>query len=166
MRKNTKTILTRDLNTKSTVRIDELDLKIISLLVSGRDNKQISKDLKVPLSTIQRRTRMILAKDIVKSKIEPNYKKLGYNKGMIHVSVKGHDVSLAAQKLAEIDGIVSVAVHLGTSDIVAEFVYGDSTDVLETISKIWNIEGTDRVTWSQEVYAVPVHNRNIISMLP
>jgi DNA-binding Lrp family transcriptional regulator len=166
LRKNTKTILAHDLNTKSTVRIDELDLKIISLLVSGRDNKQISKELKVPLSTIQRRTRMIIAKDIVRSKIEPNYKKLGYNKGMIHVSVKGHDVSLAAQKLAEIDGIVSVAVHLGTSDIVAEFVYGDSTDVLETISKIWKIEGTDRVTWSQEVYAVPVHNRNIISMLP
>jgi Lrp/AsnC family transcriptional regulator for asnA, asnC and gidA len=166
LRKNTKTILTRDLNNKSLVRIDELDLKIISLLVSGRDNKQISKELKVPLSTVQRRTRMILAKDIVKNKIEPNYKKLGYNKGMIHASVKSSDVSLAAQKLAEIDGIISVAVHLGTSDIVAEFVYGDSTDVLETISKIWNIEGIDRVTWSQEVYAVPVHNKNVISALP
>ncbi|WP_227717463.1 Lrp/AsnC family transcriptional regulator [Nitrososphaera viennensis] len=148
------------------VRIDELDLKIISLLVSGRDNKQISKELKVPLSTVQRRTRIILEKDIVKSKMEPNYKKLGYNKGMIHMSIKGSDVSVAAQKLAQIDGIVSVAVHLGTSDIVAEFVYSDSTDVLGTISKIWNIEGIDRVTWSQEVYAVPVHNKNIISMLP
>lgn len=165
MRKNTKTILARDLNSKSVVRIDELDLQIVSLLVAGRDNKQISKDLKVPLSTVQRRTRMILAKDIVKSKMEPNYKKLGYNKGMIHVTVKGSDVSMAAQKLAEIDGIVSVAVHLGTSDIVAEFVYGDSTDVLETISKIWNIPGTDRVTWSQEVYAVPIRNKNVISPL-
>jgi DNA-binding Lrp family transcriptional regulator len=165
LRKNTKTVLARDLNTKSTVRIDELDLKIISLMVSGSDNKQISKDLKVPLSTIQRRTRMILAKDIIRNKVEPNYKKLGYNKGMIHVSIKGCDVSLAAQKLAEIDGIVSVAVHLGTSDIVAEFVYLDSTDVLKTISKIWNIEGTDRVTWSQEVYTVPVHNKNVISIL-
>jgi len=108
---------------------------------------------------------MILAKDIIRNKVEPNYKKLGYNKGMIHVSIKGCDVSLAAQKLAEIDGIVSVAVHLGTSDIVAEFVYLDSTDVLKTIYKIWNIEGTDRVTWSQEVYTVPVHNKNVISIL-
>jgi hypothetical protein len=72
---------------------------------------------------------------------------------------------VAAQKLAEIDGIVSVAVHLGTSDIVAEFVYGDSTDVLETISKIWNIPGADRVTWSQEVYAVPIRNKDVISPL-
>ena len=165
MRKNTKTILARDLNNKSMVRIDELDLKIISLLVIGRDNKHISKELKVPLSTVQRRTRIILAKDFVKNKVEPNYKKLGYNKGMIHASVKGSDVSLAAQKLAVIDGIISVAVHLGTSDIVADFVYGDSTDVLGTISKIWNIEGIDRVTWSQEVYSIPVQNKNVISTL-
>ncbi len=148
------------------MRIDELDLKIIGMLVSGYDNKQISKELKVPLSTVQRRTRIIIEKGIVKNKMEPNYKKLGYNKGMIHASIKGFDVSVAAQKLAEIDGIISVAVHLGTSDIVAEVVYGDSADVLGTISKIWSIEGIDRVTWSQEVYAVPIHNKGIISALP
>jgi DNA-binding Lrp family transcriptional regulator len=155
LRKNTRSILARDPQSGSSVRLDELDLKMISLLVSGYDNKQISKQLKVPLSTVQRRTRLIIAKDIVKSKIEPNYKKLGYNKGMIRLSVKSSDLTLAAQKLADIEGVTSVAVHLGTSDLIAEFVYRSTANVLEAISKIRDIPGIDRVAWSEEIYTIP-----------
>lgn len=156
LRKDTKTIVAHDSQSGSAVRLDELDLKIIGLLVSGLDNKQISKQLKVPLSTVQRRTRTIMAKDIVKNRIEPNYKKLGYSKGMLRLSAKGSDITLAAQKLAHIEGITYVAVHIGCLDIVAEFVYRNSTNVLETISKVWAIPGIDHVMWSEEVYVIPV----------
>jgi len=42
---------------KDSVRLDDRDLRIIALLVSGKDNKQIAQEEKMPLSTIQRRTR-------------------------------------------------------------------------------------------------------------
>ena len=47
-------------------QMDKTDFKIISLMVLGQDNKQISSTLKIPLSTIQRRTRRILQSELVK----------------------------------------------------------------------------------------------------
>jgi hypothetical protein len=42
---------------------DELDIKIINLMAIGSSNKKISKELGgLPLSTIQRRARLLLAK--------------------------------------------------------------------------------------------------------
>src|SRR5215208_1184621 len=45
--------------------LDKTDFRIVSLLVIGYDNKKISSTLKIPLSTIQRRTRLILQSEIV-----------------------------------------------------------------------------------------------------
>jgi DNA-binding NarL/FixJ family response regulator len=39
---------------------DNIDIKIIELMVNGRNNKQISSQLSIPLSTIQRRVRALL----------------------------------------------------------------------------------------------------------
>ncbi|HEX5186084.1 MAG TPA: hypothetical protein VFV86_04260 [Nitrososphaeraceae archaeon] len=63
---------------------DNTDFKIISLLVLGKDNKEISSTLKVPLSTIQRRTRKILQSGIVKVEYIPNFNLLGIKKGFLH----------------------------------------------------------------------------------
>ena len=65
--------------------LDETDLKIISLLIAQRDNKQISAELGMPLSTIQRRSKNIIASGIMNTKIEPNFKKLGIKKGVLHI---------------------------------------------------------------------------------
>ena len=74
-------------NKPSIIRPDELDMEIVALLVSGKDNKQIANEVKVPLSTVQRRTRRLFEKNAVKSRIEPNYTQLGYNKGVVHLSI-------------------------------------------------------------------------------
>ena len=52
-------------------QMDKTDFRIISLLVLGYDNKKISSTLKIPLSTIQRRTRRILLSEIVKLEYIP-----------------------------------------------------------------------------------------------
>lgn len=145
------------------ISLDDLDFRIISLLVTGSDNKQISVELKVPLSTIQRRTRNILLSGIVTMRIEPNFKRLGIKKGLLHVYLSNGDIKESTSKVAKMDGILSASVHVGNSDIVGEFVYEDSEQLVDTISNIKHFDGVDRVMWSEEVYTVPVEAENVLS---
>ena len=46
-------------------KVDKRDISIVGLLISGYDNKQISSELQIPLSTIQRRTRNILQRGLL-----------------------------------------------------------------------------------------------------
>jgi DNA-binding NarL/FixJ family response regulator len=45
--------------------MDNTNFRIISLLVLGYDNKKISSTLNIALTTIQRRTRIILESNLV-----------------------------------------------------------------------------------------------------
>jgi len=65
--------------------LDNTDFKIISLMVTGNENKQMSSKLKIPLSTIQLRVRNILLSGTVQVKVFPNFKRLGIKKGLLHV---------------------------------------------------------------------------------
>ena len=51
------------------IKLDNLDFRIISLMALGQDNKQISSILKVPLSTIQRRSLILNMYQILKNLI-------------------------------------------------------------------------------------------------
>jgi DNA-binding Lrp family transcriptional regulator len=144
-----------DVTNKDSIRLDELDMRIIALLVAGKDNKQIADEVEVPLSTIQRRTRRLFEKNTVKNRVEPNYKQLGYSKGVIHLYINNVDAIAVSQKLADIPGVVSVSIHIGNSDIVGDIVYKNSMEVLDLIAKCKRIEGVTKVIWSEEVYSLP-----------
>lgn len=49
------------------------------------------------------------------------------------------------------EGIISVAIHVGNSDILAEFVYVNADSLVNIISSIKKIEGVERIMWSQEI---------------
>lgn len=51
------------------------------------------------------------------------------------------------------EGIISVAIHVGNSDILAEFVYVNADSLVDTIlyPSIKKIEGVERIMWSQEI---------------
>jgi DNA-binding NarL/FixJ family response regulator len=44
--------------------LDNSDLGIIKLLVAGHNNQQIANETKIPLSTVQRKTRIMFEKGI------------------------------------------------------------------------------------------------------
>ncbi|NOJ31245.1 MAG: hypothetical protein DA329_03785 [Candidatus Nitrosocosmicus sp.] len=66
-------------------KLDNNDTKIIQLMLEGKNNREISKLLSIPLSTIQRRARHIFASGIITSRIELDYEKLGYKTGLLHI---------------------------------------------------------------------------------
>jgi DNA-binding Lrp family transcriptional regulator len=126
-------------------------------LLANHDNSVISQKLDIPLSTIQRRTRKLFEKEIISTKIELNYEKLGYKRGLLHVYLQKGQLDRIGQIVVEKRGILSVSVHIGNSDLVALFVYRDSKDLIETMTNIKEIGGVERVLWSEECILYPQH---------
>jgi hypothetical protein len=143
-------------------KFDEVDLKIVTLLVHGYDNKKISSILKIPLSTIQRRTRIILLSKIITQEYVPNFKLLGIRKGMLHIYLRDGNLKQRAEIISKLDGILSVSIHVGNSDIVAEFVYANGEGLVGIISEIKHMQDIEKVLWSEEVYTIPASKENII----
>jgi Lrp/AsnC family transcriptional regulator, regulator for asnA, asnC and gidA len=141
---------------------DKTDYRIISLLVIGYDNKKISFTLKVPLSTIQRRTRIILLSGIIALEYIPNFKMLGIKKGLLHTYLANGHLRNTAEKISTMEGILTVTLHVGNSDIVSEFVYDNSEELVDIIAAIKEIEGVERVMWSEEVFKLPTHKENVM----
>jgi DNA-binding Lrp family transcriptional regulator len=150
----------RDNYNNKSVNIDNIDKKIIELLIANHDNSFISQQLAIPLSTIQRRTRKLFEKEIISTKVELNYEKLGYKRGLLHIYLKRGQLDKIGKIVVEKRGMLSVSVHVGNSDLVALFVYRDSKDLIETMTNIKEIEGVERVLWSEEVYFIPSNQQN------
>ena len=159
IRKSLRTI--NKSNCGYSISLNETDFEMISLLVAGSDNKSVSKELNIPLSTVQRRTINLKLSGIVTMSLVPNFKRLGIKKGLLHVYLSNGDIKKSAVKLAQTDGILSTGVHVGNSDIVGEFVYEDSKKLVDTIYNIKHFGGVDRVLWSEEVYKVALKPENI-----
>src|SRR5215203_7514024 len=132
--------------------LDKTDFRIVSLLIIGYDNKKISSTLKIPLSTIQRRTRLILQSGIVTLEYQPDFKLLGMKKGLLHTYLEDGQLRKTGEKISKMDGILSVTIHVGNSDVVSEFVYDNSEELVDIIAAIKEIEGVERVVWSEEVF--------------
>lgn len=144
-------------------KIDQKDMRMVGLMIAGYDNKKISAELQIPLSTVQRRTRQILEKGLVQHSFKPSYKQLGLKKGMIHVYMTDGDMRSTAENVSKLNGITSVAIHIGNSDVVADFVYRDSGELVDILSAIKKIEGVERAVWSEEVFVFPTNSENTIS---
>ena len=60
------------------------------------------------------------------------------------------------------EGIISVSLHIGNSDILAEFVYVNADSMVDIISSIKKIEGVERIVWSQEIDNIIISNDKIM----
>ena len=143
------------MNFNKNPRLDALDMKLLELLLSGNSNSQIAVKLKKPLSTIQRRTRRLLQAGFVDITYELNYKKFGYKKGLLHVYLRDGNASEIGQQIMQIDNILKVTIHIGNSDVVAEYACVDAQQLLTLMAKVKELDGVEKVVWSEEVYSLP-----------
>lgn len=133
--------------------MDSLDIRVLNLLLSGRDSKTFAKELGKPLSTVQRRIRNMVTWGVIRHVSELNYSKLGLKKGLLHVYLQDGDVRSSAKRLLDFDGILEVATHIGNSDLVGTFVFTDSKEVLDLIANAKKL-GVEKVAWSEEVEVI------------
>jgi DNA-binding Lrp family transcriptional regulator len=145
--------------------LDKHDYQILNLLTQGADNNVISEKLRIPLSTVQRRSRILLREGYVKQIFQPNYKKLGLKKGLLHVYIRTGNIKELAEELLSREGIMSAGIHVGNSDIVGEFVYEDSEQLVDLISHVKEVNSVDRVVWSEEVFLLQGKEHSILAVL-
>ncbi|WP_148685677.1 Lrp/AsnC family transcriptional regulator [Candidatus Nitrosocosmicus hydrocola] len=130
-------------------------------MLGGKNNKQTSKLLSIPLSTVQRRVRHLFAASIITSRIELNYEKLGYKTGLLHIYLENGGIDRMAKRIDELEGVTFVEIHIGNSDILAHVVYKDGKKLLSLVSEIKNFDGVERIVWSERVYQSPHKNLEV-----
>jgi Lrp/AsnC family transcriptional regulator, regulator for asnA, asnC and gidA len=145
--------------------MDDLDLALIPLLIAGLDSKEIATKVDRPLSTVQRRKRVLFEKGLLEVRTIPNYRKLGFKRGLLHVYVSNGEAELVGDKLARLKGIISASLHIGNSDLVGEFVYKDSVEILDLVSNVKKIEGVVNTVWSEQVLEISTSS-NATPFLP
>jgi DNA-binding Lrp family transcriptional regulator len=131
--------------------IDTLDQKLLELLVLGYENKKIATEVKTPLSTIQRRIRRIFENQYISRRNELNYKKLGFRKGFLQITLQGDKSHIVAQKLTALKGIISVSEVTGNFDILCVCVFRDTDELFNLLENIKTTERIGKVAWVEEV---------------
>ena len=144
------------------INLDARGLEILRLVLSGRTNREIAIKLKIPMSTIQRRTRYLFQTGLVRYAVELDHRRMGLRKGLLHVYVRDGDVNHLADRIAGIRGIRSVSIHIGNSDVVGSFIFKDAGQLLDVINQAKKFEGVDRVLWSEEVFSLPQTDEDTI----
>jgi DNA-binding Lrp family transcriptional regulator len=141
--------------------IDKIDTQILELLVQNHNNKHISKTLKIPLSTVQRRVRKLIEKGFVTSKTLINFTKFGFKSGSVHIYLDDGNVDAILNSVSKLKGVTALEVHIGNSDIIAGVVYKEGRDLLYLITNIKKMEGVKRIVWSERVFEYPLTSNNI-----
>jgi DNA-binding Lrp family transcriptional regulator len=136
---------------KPNFQVDELDLKIIDLMVKGSNNKQIASEIKAPLSTVQRRTKRLLSEQFVINKTELNYQKFGLKRGLLHLFISNGDIENIVKEISKLNGITSIEIHIGNSDIIGNVIYKDSSELLDIIKEVKKLEGVEKIVWSEQI---------------
>lgn len=136
-----------------TIHLDRTNLQLIDSLLLGRSSRETAKILNKPVSTIQRRARLLVQHGVLKPTFELRHSRIGLKKGFLHVYLDDGSVSEMVDKLLARDGIYSASAHIGNSDVIGMFVYKDSRDILDLIEWTKHQDGVERVVWSEEVYA-------------
>ncbi|WP_159357286.1 Lrp/AsnC family transcriptional regulator [Candidatus Nitrosocosmicus agrestis] len=136
------------------INVDETDIEIISHLLLGKNNKNISSEMNIPLSTVQRRVRNLISKELVLFSSDINYNKFGFKVGMLHIYQKDGNIERIAEEIKVMPGVRSVEIHIGNSDLIANVVYKDGTDLLKLISKVKSKTGVERIVWSERIQKI------------
>ena len=143
------------LKTKFVKNIDVIDIKIINLMILYKTNKEISRDLNIPLSTVQRRVRNLITARFVVSNIEVNYQMFGFKTGLVHVYLRNGNIEETTKKIENLNEITYVEIHIGNSDILGNVIYKEGKELLNLIATIKKMQGVDRIVWSERVYKSP-----------
>ena len=142
----------------NTDHFDEIDVRIMDLLILGCNNKEIATQMKIPLSTIQRRVRNLIHSQSIIVKSDINYEKFGFKTGLLHIYLGDGDINETAEKISEIEGIESVEIHIGNSDIIANVLYKHSKELLHLISLVKKTGKVEKIVWSEMIYKIDSKN--------
>ncbi len=128
---------------------DKIDLQIIDTLrLDGRTpNKSIAKLLNVSETTIASRIRAMTERNVMRVTLQRDIYSLGYEfQGFLDLYVAGRGVEEVAQEVCDVEGVLAVAVYLGSPDILVSFGARGREDLARITDRdIAKIRGIERL---------------------
>jgi DNA-binding Lrp family transcriptional regulator len=128
---------------------DKIDLQIIETLrVDGRTpNKSIAKRLNVSETTIASRIRAMTERNVMRVTLQRDIYSLGYEfQGFLDLYVAGRNVDEVARDVCDIEGVLAVAIYLGSPDILVSFGARGREDLSRIIDhEVAQIRGVQRL---------------------
>ena len=171
-------------------KFDKKDLIILNEMLANPDvtSLNISKKLKLPLSTVQRRRTAIERLSIVRKSYELDAKQFGWRTADILIAVeKGDCVEIANRLLTEDMGIglssdiskvinkddnispgprvIESSLRIGDPvvNVVARVIYKSSDELFHIIQEIKKMPNIARVEWSEIVKVVGRNNALVLT---
>lgn len=163
-------------------KLDKKDLLILNELLSNPDvtSLSISKSLKFPLSTVQRRRTALERSTIIRKSYELDTKQFGWRTADLLISVvKGDCVDIANWLLTESFGmeltadisknitkisnnnkhgpkVIETSLRIGDPviNVVARIIYRSSDELFHIMQEIRKMPHIERVEWSEIVKVV------------
>jgi hypothetical protein len=137
--------------------LSDMDKKLLQILLSPNGNLKssiISKELRVPITTIRRRKR--LESEFLKSYYVLDIEKFGWRRVDFFISVRNGKINSVANKLLDIDEVTYVGKSIGehTIDLRVETIVKDNVILLDLLEKIKGMDGINDVVWSEIVKVV------------
>lgn len=146
------------------------DKKILKALISSSgatSSLTLSKELGIPLSTVQRR-RKKLESDFLEFYYLPRVDRLGWHIALIFISMdSGTANTVAKELLSWEDSVVNVARTMGDEeiDLVVQVVFRDSKDLLDICDSMKAIPGIRSLFWTEMVEAIGKNTACFESMI-
>ncbi len=146
-------------NRDQTPVLSPVDKKILKTLLSSTgetSSLMLSRELDIPLSTVQRRRKRLEA-DFLEASYSPKLEKLGWRVAMLFVNTeKGNTMAVGKEILSWKDSIVRVwrAIGAETTDVITEAIFKDNRELMDIIERIKAIKGVTNLSWVELVSTI------------
>jgi DNA-binding Lrp family transcriptional regulator len=136
--------------------LSPVDKKILKTLLSSTgeiSSLTLSRELDIPLSTVQRRRKRLEA-DFLEASYSPKLEKLGWRVAMLFVHTeKGNTLGIGKEILSWKDSTVRVwrAIGAETTDIITEAIFKENKDLMDIIERVKAIKGVTNISWIELV---------------
>ena len=143
--------------------LSQSDKKILPMLIksAGRvSTLQLSRELDLPLSTVQRR-RTRLEKNVIDMNYFLKLQNIGWRMGMLFVSASHGKADIIGKQILEMDNMVrSVERMVGesTMDLKIDFIFRNTEELLSLLDRIKSLEGTKNFFWGESVSVLGNNN--------
>lgn len=149
--------------------VSPADKKILKALLSstgGVSSLTLSKELDIPLSTVQRRRKRLEA-NLLEMSYTLKVERFGWRTATLFISTRnGMTAAVGKEILSWKDSVSCVSRTMGENsiDLKADIVFKDNEELVEIIGRIKATEGVEKVSWSEQIRAIG-HNSGLISYI-
>ena len=154
---------------KPATPFSSVDKQVLKSLITsnGRiSSLALSRQLEIPLTTVQRR-RKRLESEFIDMYYVLQLEKLSWRRAHLLISTEEGRTRLIGKQLLERSSIATVSTTIGehTIDLLAEVIFKDNAELLNIIEWVKSMEGVREVIWTERVEKLGENKEKILEII-